>query len=156
MHTSEQLESAIKQHGDKLFRMALAIVGNKSDAEDAVQDTFIKLLEKNTAFDSPEHEKAWLVRVTVNLCKSRLRSNWLRKTEPLLESYPAQNPEQESLVEQIMALPPKYRTVIHLFYYEGYSTQEIADMTAQKESAVRQQLTRARRLLKQELEGEWP
>ena len=103
---------------------------------------------------APNHEIAWLIRVTVNLCKSRLRLHWWRKTLPLLEEYPAQNDEQFSLMETLLSLPASYRTVIHLFYYERYSTREIAEITTQKESTVRQQLTRARRMLRGFLEGE--
>jgi RNA polymerase sigma-70 factor (ECF subfamily) len=84
----------------------------------------------------------------VNLCNSRLRSPWRRRTEPLLDTYPASEPEQHELIEQTMKLPPKYRTVIHLFYYEGYSIKEISRLTGQKESTVRSSLTRARQKLK--------
>jgi len=129
-------------------------MGSREEAEDAVQDAFLKLFEKNPAFESPEHETAWLIRVTVNLCKSRLRSHWWKKTVPLLESYPAQTDEQHNLVETVLSLPTKYRAVIHLFYYEGYGAKEIAGITGQNESAVRQQLTRARRMLGDLLKGD--
>jgi len=137
-----------------MFRAALAITGSRSDAEDIVQDAFLKLFEKQPHFESPEHETAWMIRVTVNLCKNRLRSHWWRKTEPLLEDYPAQTDEQQSIIETVLALPSKYRTVIHLFYYEGYKAREIAEITEQKESTIREQLTRARRMLKRYLEDE--
>jgi len=147
--------AAFKAHGNRLYRTALAILGSKAEAEDVVQDTFIKLFERSQYFESPNHEVAWLIKVTVNLCKNRLRSHWWKRTEPLLDTYPAQNGHQHSIVEAVLELPSKYRGVIHLFYYEGYSTKEIADLTEQKESTVRQQLTRARRLLKGYLEGEY-
>jgi len=137
-----------------MYRTALAIMGNKADADDIIQDVFVKLLEKQPRFESSDHEVAWLVRVTVNQCKSHLRSYWQRKTVPLLDSFPAQNSEQHDIMYAVTALAPKYRTVIHLFYYEGYSTKEIAEITKQKESTVREQLTRARRLLKVTLEGD--
>ena len=148
------IEETVKRYEDKLLRTALAIVGSKSDAEDIVQDTFVKLFEKNPSFASPEHEAAWLIRVTVNLCKNRLRSHWWKKTVPLLDDYPAQTEQQQELMQTILSLPSKYKIVIHLFYYEGYSAKEIAEITEQKEAAVRQQLTRARRMLKNFLEGE--
>jgi len=162
-HTSAYIEQAratwieaiIKTHENKLYRTALAILGSKADAEDVVQDAFIKLFEKQQNFESPEHEAAWLIRVTVNLCKNRLRSNWWRRRAPLLDTYPVQNDDQRDIMETVLALPAKYRGVIHLFYYEGYSTKEIAEITGQNESAVRQQLTRARRMLKDYLEGEY-
>jgi len=150
------IEEVIKINGDKLFRTAIAITGNKTEAEDIVQDAFVALIKKQPIFESPQHQTAWLIRVTVNLCKNRVRSHWWKKTLPLLESYPAQNSEETGVMQAILSLPQKYRAAIHLFYYEGYSTKEIADITEQRESAVRQQLTRARRMLKNilELEGE--
>jgi len=146
------MEAIIKKHQNKLYRTALAIMGGKADAEDIVQDAFIKLFEKQQEFESPDHEAAWLIRVTVNLCKNRLRTHWWRRTVPLLETYPAQSETQLGLIQAIMSLPSKYRVAIHLFYYEGYSTKEIAEITTQNESTVRQQLTRARRKLKNYLE----
>ena len=147
------VEEIVKRNQDKIFRTAIAIMGSKADAEDIVQDVFVKLVEKQPEFESLEHETAWLVRVAVNLCKSSLRSHWRRKTTPLLDDYPAQTDEQHELMETVLSLPDKYRIVIHLFYYEGYSTKEIAEMTEQKDSTVREQLTRARRMLKKFLEG---
>lgn len=147
-------EDIIKRNEDKLFRTAIAITGNASEAEDIVQDSFIKLLERTHSFESPEHETAWLIRVTVNLSKNRLRLHWWKKTVPLLDIYPAQTAEQYNLIETVLTLPPKYRTVIHLYYYEGYSTKEIAEITQQKDSTVREQLTRARRMLKDFLKSE--
>jgi len=148
------MEEIVKQYQDKLLRTAIAIMGNKADAEDIVQEAFVRLFQKNPSFESAEHETAWLMRVAVNLCKSRLRSHWWKKTEPLLDAYPAETEEQQNLMETVLSLPAKYRVVIHLFYYEGYSTREIANLTELSESTVRQQLTRARRMLKDYLEGE--
>jgi len=148
------IEETVTRNEDRLFRTALAILGGKADAEDIVQDVFVTLVEKQPHFVSPEHEAAWLMRVTVNACKSRLRSYWWKKSEPLLDDYPAQTDEQLDLMETVLSLPPKYRTVIHLYYYEGYSTHEIAALTDQKGSTVREQLTRARRMLRKFLEGE--
>jgi len=148
------MEKIVKRYQDKLFRTAIAIMGSKADAEDIIQEAFIRLFEKNPNFESIGHETAWLVRVTVNLCKSRLRSHWWKKTEPLLDDYPTKTDEQQNLMETVLSLPAKYRIVIHLFYYEGCSTKEIADIIGLNESTVRQQLTRARRMLKDYLEGE--
>lgn len=144
----EDFERFVTKHENKLYRTALAVMGNVSDAEDVVQDTFLRAYEKAPEFESEEHEKAWLIRVTANLCKSRLRSPWHRRKEPLLDTYPASEPEQHELLEQIMTLPSKYRAVIHLFYYEGYSVHDISELTGQKESTVRSHLTRARQKLK--------
>ena len=148
------VDEIVKRNGNQLFRAAIAITGNKAEAEDIVQEVFVKLIEKQPRFESAEHETAWLIRVTVNLCKNRIRSHWWKRTQPLLNSYPAQDNEEAGVIQTVLSLPVKYRTVIYLFYYEGYSAKEIADITEQRESAVRQQLTRARRMLKNFLEGE--
>ena len=148
------VEEIVKRDGNRLFRAAVAITGNKAEAEDIVQEVFVKLIEKQPRFESTEHETAWLIRVTVNLCKNRIRSHWWKKRLPLLDIYPTHDSEEAGVIQTVLSLPVKYRTVIYLFYYEGYSAKEIADITEQRESAVRQQLTRARRMLKNFLEGE--
>lgn len=150
------MEDFVRKHENRLYRTAIAIMGNKADAEDIVQDTFMKVLEKQPHFESCKHENAWLTRVTVNLCRSRLRSTWWKKTQPLLDSYPARSDREQQLLETVLSLPAKYRIVLHLFYYEGYSTKEISEITDQKESTVRSQLTRARRKLGLLLEEEAP
>ena len=144
----EDFEVVVIKHENRLYRTALAITGNMSDAEDIVQEAFLRAYEKAPDFETEEHEKAWLIRVTVNLCNSRLRSPWRKRIVPLLDSYPASEPEQYEILEQIMTLPSKYRTVIHLFYYEGYSIKDISELTRKKESTVRSHLTRARQKLK--------
>ena len=149
-----RLESLIQTHQNTLYRAALAILGDAHEAEDAVQDAFLRCLEKGPEFESPAHEKAWLLRVTVNGCKSRLRSPWRRRTAPLLDTYPAAGPEEQSLMETIGALPARDRAVLHLYYYEGYQTAEIAEMTGWREGTVRSRLTRARAKLGALLKGE--
>ena len=151
---ADWMEEIVKRNEDKMFRAAIAIMGGKAHAEDIVQDVFLTLFEKQPQLESPEHETAWLIRVTVNLCKSRLRSHWWKKTVPLLDIYPAKTDEQQDIMETVLSLPKKYRMAIHLFYYEGYTAKEIADITNQKESAVRKQLSRARHMLKNYLKGE--
>ena len=154
MNDPDRLEELIRAHQDTLYRAALAILGDAQEAEDAVQDAFLRCLEKGPEFESPAHEKAWLLRVTVNGCKSRLRSPWRRRTAPLLDTYPAAGPEEQSLMEAIGALPARDRAVLHLYYYEGYQTAEIAEMTGWREGTVRSRLTRARAKLGALLKGE--
>lgn len=148
------IEEIVLRHENRLYRIAAATLGNKTEAEDILQEVFLKVLEKRPVFESHEHEKAWLIRVTINQCRSRLSSTWWRKTESLLVSCPAKMPEQEQLMDSVLELPAKYRTVIHLFYYEGYSTKEIAGITQQKESTVRSLLSRARKKLQSILKEE--
>lgn len=150
------MEEFVRKYESRVYRTAVAIMGNRADAEDIVQDAFIKVLEKRPEFESPEHEIAWLIRVTVNLCRSRLRSKWWKKREPLLDSYPARSESEQQLMETILSLPAKYRIVLYLFYYEGYSTREIAEITEQKKSTVRSLLTRARQKLGALLKEETP
>ena len=151
-----RLENLIDRYETTLYRAALAILGDAHEAEDAVQDAFLHCLEKDPAFENPAHEKAWLLRVAVNGCKSRLRSPWRRRTAPLLDTYPAAGPEEQSLLETIQGLPAKDRAVLHLYYYEGYQTAEIAEMTGWREGTVRSRLSRARAKLGALLKGEEP
>ena len=146
------IEGVVQRNKDKVYRTALAIMHNVADAEDVFQDAFIKLLEKQPHFESFEHEAAWLIRVTVNLCKSQLRSFTRKNTQPLLDSYPAQAEEQHDLIQLVSSLPLKYKTVIHLYYYEGYSIKEIAGITGRKASTIGNHLARARLKLKGYLE----
>ncbi len=155
MTESNWLEEQIRAYENTLYRAALAMLGDPQEAEDVVQDTFLRLWEKAPVLESPAHERAWLLKVTVNSCKSRLRAPWRRRTVPLLDSYPAANPEEQVLLEVIQSLPPKDRTVLHLYYYEGYQTAEIAAMTGWREGTVRSRLARARDRLRQLLKGEW-
>ncbi len=150
----EYFAELVSKHENQLYRTALAVTGNKNDAENIVQEVFLRAYEQKPDFMSGDHAKAWLLKVAINLGRSLLRSSWHKKTSPLLDSYPAASPQEEGLLEKVLALPAKYRTVIHLFYYEGYSIKEIARLKAQKESTIRSQLTRARHRLRSVLEEE--
>ena len=155
MIDSNRLELLVRTHENTLYRAALAILGDVQEAEDAVQDTFLKYLEKALAFESAGHERAWLLRVTVNGCKSRLRSPWRRRRAPLLESYPAAAPEEQTALEAVLSLPPKERAAVHLYYCEGYQTAEIAAITGEAEGTVRSRLSRARAKLRDTLKGDF-
>lgn len=149
-----EYERAVRGNAQKLYKTALAITGNAGDAEEVVQDCFLRLWEKYPAFASEEHETAWLIRVTVNMSKNRLAAAWRRRTVPLAESVPARDREDRELLEVVSKLPGPDRAVIHLFYYEGYSTAEIARIVKRRESTVRSRLARARQKLKGLLEEE--
>ena len=148
MTDHSRLEFLVNTYEDTLYRAALAILGDVCEAEDAVQDAFLRCWEKAPEFDSPEHAKAWLLRVLVNGCRSRLRSPWRRRTVPLLESYPAADPEERGTLEAIQALPAKERAVLHLYYYEGYAVAEIGEILGLKPSTVQTRLSRGREKLK--------
>ena len=149
----EAYTALVRKYENMVLRTALAMMKNMAEAEDVTQDVFLKVWEKHPAFESAEHEKAWLLRVTMNDCKSRFRSVWWKRTEGLSDVLPAETPEEQGLIEAVDALPFKYRQVIHLYYYEGYSTAEIAEITEQKPSTVRSLMKRAREKLKEVLEG---
>lgn len=155
MNLSNRLEFLIDQYENTLFRTALAILGDRTGAEDAVQDTFLRYLEKRPQFADENHEKAWLLRVTANNCKSRLRTAALHPLTGLLEDYPAETPEESGVLEAVLALPPRERAAVHLFYYEGYATEEIARITGQRPGTVRSHLSRARAKLREILKGEF-
>lgn len=141
------------QYHNMVYRLALTATRSPQDAEDIVQTVFLKLLDGKTR-PMPGHERAWLAKVTVNTCRDLMRSLWRRKTEPLDESIPFSSPEEGALFEAVMALPQKYRMVIHLHYYEGYTCAEISDLLHISPSAVSMRLHRARNLLRSNLKEE--
>ena len=143
-------ETLVKDNQHRLYRAALAILGRPQEAEDAVQDTFVAYLEKAPA--ELENSSAWLMRVLVNNCRSRLRRRG-QEPLPLMDWLPAPGPEEREELEELFSLPPEDRMVIHLHYYEDYSTDEIARITGQRPGTVRSRLTRARQRLKKLMEG---
>lgn len=145
-----------EKYADMLYRIALVHLGSRQDAEEATQDTFIKLMEKGPVFKDDEHQKAWLIRVVTNHCKSLLGRGWRRREVKLDGAEPVtadDNPEALAILQLVMALPLKVKTVIHLYYYEDYLVQEISSILQISESAVKMRLQRGRQLLRLELEG---
>lgn len=145
----EQLERVIRTYADMVYRLAYAHLRTPADADDVFQDVFLKYAEKSPAFASEEHRRAWLIRVTLNRCRSHYRSNWWKRIVPLDEAAQAAAPvpADPELDEALSRLPAKYRIVIHLHYFENCDTSEIAGLTGQRPSTVRAQLTRARQML---------
>ena len=151
-----RFEQVLRRYGDDVYRAAFMMTKNRADAEDIVQETFLRYAVTDTTFASLQHEKAWLLRVAVNLGKDLLKSAWHRKTEVLDESALSDEPvlpDDGVVYDAVLRLPLKYRTAIHLFYYEGYSVREISHTVGQSESAVKKQLARGRTLLRQALKG---
>ena len=143
----------LDQYGEHILRLAYSYLHNQSDAEDILQDTLIQYLRTSPTLESPAHEKAWLLRVAGNLSKNLLRAQGYRQADQLEETLVAQEREDLSYVwDAVKALPVPYREAIHLFYYEGYSTAQIARILDQKESTVRSRLKRGREKLKPLLE----
>lgn len=151
---SRQAARLLDQYGNRILRLAYTYLHNMSDAEDILQDTLLQFLKKSPSFDSAEHEKAWLLRVAANLSKNRIAYNAVRRTDELDETLAAEEREDLSFVwEAVKSLPAQYREAIHLFYYEGYSTRQIAEILNKKEAAVRSDLHRGRAKLKVLLKG---
>ncbi len=157
MEQSEFLAAAEK-YKDMLFRIALNYFGNTYDADDMVQDVLVKLYINRKPFESEEHLRAWLIRVTVNTCKNTLRMPW-RKKQVALEELSAtlsfEQPEQSELFQSVMSLPEKHRMVLYLFYYEDLTVKQIAGVLKLSETAVTTRLNRSRNLLKKNLTEVW-
>ena len=152
--TDRQFQEAVEHYGDMVFRLAYSYLKNRADAEDVMQETLLKLYTERTDFQSPEHEKHWLLRVAANECRKLLRSPWRRRTGSLddaEETAVFDRPSQTELFRQVMALPPKYRAAVYLHYYEGYAVKEIAELLGAKASTVQTWLMRARGQLQTKL-----
>lgn len=147
----------IERHSQSLLRVAFAILRNTQDAEDVVQEVFLSLLSKHPQFENTEHEKAWLIRVTINKSKNLLRS-CAHKTETFMQEQRTENTEdtqETELLSAVQSLDEKYRTLIHLYYYEGYSIKEIARILTLPPATVGTRLARARAQLKKQLKEDF-
>ena len=149
-----ELEQVMERYGNTVYRLAYSQTRSKTDAEDIYQDVFLRYFRKRPEFDSEEHRKAWLLRVTLNQTRSLFRSAWFRHTVPLDERVAFSEPEERKLDEALARLSGKDREVLHLYYYEELSVREIGELLGRKESTVRTQLTRARRRLAEIMKGE--
>ena len=142
-------EALFFTYRDDVYRLAISYTKNIQEAEDVCQNVFLKLLEcPAIGFGK---EKAWLMKVTANECRSLLRSSWWKKTVPLEETLPAPSWEGNEVLQSVMKLDPTYRGVIYLHYYEGYTAREIGKLLKISTSAVTTRLARGREFLKQEL-----
>ena len=147
----QELDKHIQLYRSTVYRLAYSYMKNREDAEDISQDAFVKLYISDEDFASEENVKAWLIRVTINLCKNMLRSSQ-RKTRSELTAEPhSPPPEHDSMSEYIAGLKPQYSAVLYLFYYEGYSVKEISRMCGISSVAVRTRLSRGRSMLKEML-----
>ena len=147
-------EQVIRFYSDMVYRLAFARTGTRHDADDVYEEVFLRYLKKKPKFQSEEHRRAWLIRVTINCSNTFLTSVWQRRTQELPEDLPFQQQEDYQLHNYLQQLSTKYRSVIHLFYYEEMSVEEISKILHRKPSTVRTQLTRAREQLRQILKEE--
>lgn len=152
MPDSSEMERIWETYHDAVFRLAFAYCKNRADAEDITSEVFLKRFRAKKAFEDEKHETAWIMRVTVNQAKDLLRSFRYRFSVPLEEAVQVyETPEEHTVFHAVMELPAKYRSVVHLYYFEGYTVAEIAEMTGRSETAVQTQLYRARKLLRDKL-----
>ncbi len=156
MLTNEQITALSETYIDTVYRVALGYTKNPGDAEDITQNVFLALLRARPDFESQDHAKFWLIRVTVNECKKFFRSPWRKvaSIEEYAQTIPFEEKRHSELFLGVMALPVKYRMPIYLHYYEGYSAQEIASILKMPKGTVCTNLSRGRDLLKTLLEEE--
>ncbi len=148
-------EAAFRKYADTVYRLAFVRTGSRSDSDDILQEVFLRYIKVWRKMESEEHIKATLIRITVNCSNSLLSSFWFKKTDPLDENISVtDNNTAENALGEVLKLPVKYRTVIHLHYYMGYSVAEIAEITKTNPSTVKTRLARARGQLKKTLEAE--
>ena len=151
---SPNTADAVRRYGPMVYRMAYAQTRSRQDADDIFQEVFLRYHRSAPAFASEAHQKAWLLRVTANCSKSLVLSPWRRRAAPLEDVYAYTDPEESAVDAALARIPAKYLSVIHLFYYEGYDTEEIGRILGRRPSTVRSQLTRARQKLKELLKEE--
>ena len=146
-------EEVFDKFADTVYRLAFSRVKSKHDADDILGEVFLRYVKAEHKFLSEEHIKFWLIRTTTNCSKSFFTSSWFKKIVPLDDTLYTSLKEHSSVYYAVMELPIKYRTAIHLYYYEEYSVKEIADILEISQSAVKSRLARAREQLKTKLEG---
>ena len=152
-NTNEYVEYLIEEYSDMVYRLAISRTRNKEESEDIYQEVFLRLAKRVPEFESKEHEKAWLIRVTINCTKTLLGSKFKNNIEELKENIQFETEEKSSVYYAILELPLKYRTIIHLFYYEGYKIEEISKILNVNENTIKTRLSRARENLKNKMKG---
>lgn len=157
MRSQQQANNAIEKYADTVRRICMVHLKNEADTEDIFQTVFLKYLLSSVVFENDEHEKAWLIRVTINACKDLLKSFFRSKTvslEEVLEQPAAPNQEYHDVMKAVLSLPEKYRDAIYLYYYEGYSAAQIGKILYKNQNTVYTLLNRAKKQLRQPLGGD--
>lgn len=155
MQSEQEFNLAVEQYLNMVYRIALNWFGSVHDAEDAAQEVMLRLWKNTSGFEGDAHLRHWLMRVTINVCKDLSRTPWRLHSVPLAQAPPqpcADEPEAQAVVEEILRLPKKYRVPLYLYHYEGYSVREISALLRANPSTIRTRLSRARELLKHQLE----
>jgi RNA polymerase sigma-70 factor (ECF subfamily) len=148
----DMIKHSLEKYADMVRKISFLYLRNRDDVDDVFQEVFLKFLQNKVPFKNDQHEKAWLIRVTINKCKDLCKSFW-RKNIDIIDGHEIafEDQAESELMQAVLALPTKYKDVIYLFYYEGYTVVEIAKMLEQKENTIYSNLHRARKLLKQKL-----
>ncbi|WP_028594432.1 sigma-70 family RNA polymerase sigma factor [Paenibacillus assamensis] len=150
---NDSIQQAVATYSKNMIRIAFAYVKNVQDAEDIAQDVFLTYMQKQPVFENKEHEKAWLIRIAINKSKNFLKSGWFRTKKTIPDDLSYLPKEEGELLQAVLLLDRKYRIPLHLFYYEGYSIQEIAEILQTNASTIGTRLARGRHLLKTEIGG---
>lgn len=155
--TSEYVNSEIidiyNRNVDMIYRLSFAYLKNSEGAEDCVQDVFVNLLKSKKVFENVEHEKAWIIVTTINICKNKLKNFWNRRV--IIGEFERGIPfEIDDTLYTVMKLPTKYKEVVYLYYYEGYNSTQISKILKKPESTIRNHLSEARKKLKKILGGD--
>lgn len=153
LREKEEKREIVEKYFDMIYKLALSQTKNREHAEDVVQEVFLKYLKCEKDFESDEHIKAWLIRVAINCSRNVFSNSWTKKTVPLSEEIVFNTEEKSDVYYAALELPPKYKAVIHLFYYEDLSVAQIAKYLGLKESTVKSQLSRGREMLREKLKG---
>lgn len=157
MRSEEEVNKAIERYADTIKRICMVHLKNQSDTEDVFQTVFLKYTLSKAVFESEEHEKAWLIRVALNGCKDLLKSFFRSRTVPLdtlINSPTVITTENSNVLQAVLSLPAKYKNVVYLHYYEGYTAVEIGKILGKNTNTVYTHLTRAKKLLRETLGGE--
>lgn len=155
LRTDDDISDTLNKYADMVYKIALSQAKNAANADDIFQEVFLRYIQANIMFESEEHKKAWLIRVSLNCCKKLWHSAWFRRTVPLNENLTFSSKEKNDIFYAVSELPPRYRIVIHLYYYEDLSVKEISAALHRKESTVTSQLCRGRNQLREILKGEY-
>lgn len=158
MRSEQEAGKAIELYADTVWRLCLVHLKNHADAEDVFQNVFLKYVLSTAAFENPEHEKAWFIRVTINACKDLLKSFFRSRSVPLDQALDlaVDLPEDHrEVLEAVLSLPAKYRDAVYLHYYEGYTAPQIGKLLKKNTNSVYTLLARAKKLLAEKLGGDW-
>ena len=157
MRSEQEVNRAIERYADTVRRLCVVHLKNEADAEDIFQNVFLKYALSTGDFESEEHERAWMIRVTINACKDLLKNFFRSRTvsiDEVVETAADLHQEHREVLEAVLSLPEKYRDVVYLHYYEGYTAPEIGNILQKKPNTIYTLLTRSKALLRQKLGGE--